>query len=107
MSVELIFGKNGCQHVQIRVTQGGETRTELIMRDELFGKADKELLFENEFTSVKKAAYDMAQGAIETPVLDEKSQTITMTKTPTHEQIKAALEGAVIAQDVAAAEVKR
>lgn len=107
MSATITYGEKGCQHVTIGITIDGETRKTVMMRDELFGTQAKDEAFKAELASVCKTASAMAKGEIETPVLDEKTQAITMTKTPTHEQIKAALEGKVIEQDVAEAEVKK
>lgn len=92
MSATITYGQNGCQHVTVAIEIDGETRKTTMMRDELFGTQTKDEAFKAELSAVCKTASAMAKGEIETPVVDEKTQKITLTKTPTPEQIKAAIE---------------
>ena len=92
MSATITYGKNGCQHVTVAIEIDGEKRNTVMMRDELFGTVEKEEAFKYELASVMKTASAMAKGEIETPVVDEKTKAVTLTKTPTPEQIKAAIE---------------
>ena len=92
MSATITYGKNGCQHVTVGITIDGETRKTVMMRDELFGTQAKDEVFKAELASVCKTASAMAKGEIETPVVDEKTAEVTLTKSPTPEQIKAAIE---------------
>lgn len=93
MSVSIDYGKQGYQHVVVTIEIGGEQRKYVTTRAELFrGAHADDDQFDVLFTSVKRHASDLSMGKIETPVFNEKTQEIVMTKAPTMEQIKAALE---------------
>lgn len=92
MSATITYGINGCQHVTVGIEIDGETRKTVMMRDEFFGTPAKDEAFKAELASVCKTASAMANGEIETPVVDEKTAEVTLTKSPTPEQIKAAIE---------------
>ena len=102
MSATITYGINGCQHVTVGITIDGETRKTVMMRDELFGTQAKDEAFKAELSAVCKTASAMAKGEIETPVVDEKTQEVTLTKSPTPEQIKAAIEAQFKAVEVKA-----
>jgi hypothetical protein len=52
-TVEMIPGKGTCQHVQVKITVGKETRSYTLLREELVGEQDVDKQFEAVLANLK------------------------------------------------------